>query len=164
MTATDIRMTELTNPDATAQPATRESIGALSTYLLLGALFGIVITKAQVISWFRIQEMFRFQSFHMYGIMATAMATAATGLFIIRRFKLRTAAGTPVSVPAKVMGSGTRYWLGGTIFGLGWSLIGACPGPLLALVGGGVSVFIVAIAFAMIGTWIYGVLRPRLPH
>jgi uncharacterized protein len=164
MTAADIPTTEPTTPDATALTTSRESIGALSTYLVLGALFGIVITKAQVISWFRIQEMFRFQSFHMYGIMATAMATASLGLFIIRRLNLRTSSGELVSVPAKVLGSGTRYWLGGIIFGLGWALIGACPGPLLALLGGGVSVFSVAIASALLGTWSYGVLRPHLPH
>jgi uncharacterized protein len=164
MATADILTPEFTSPDATALAAPREPIGALSTYLVLGALFGIVITKAQVISWFRIQEMFRFQSFHMYGIMATAMATASLGLCIIRRLNLRTSSGELVSVPAKVLGSGTRYWLGGIIFGLGWALIGACPGPLLALLGGGVSVFSVAIASALLGTWSYGVLRPHLPH
>ena len=136
----------------------------LVVYLMLGTLFGIVLMKAQVVSWFRIQEMFRFQSFHMFGVIGTAVVTAAAALQLIRRTGLRTANGQPITIPPKEMGRGTRYWLGGTLFGLGWALVGACPGPLLALLGSGKSVFGVVIASAVGGTWLYGALRPRLPH
>lgn len=138
--------------------------GSVLVYLTLGTLFGVVLMKAQVVSWFRIQEMFRFQSFHMFGVIGTAIATAAIGLQVIRRSGLRAANGQPITIPPKEMGRGTRYWLGGTLFGLGWALVGACPGPLLALLSSGVGVFAVVIASAMAGTWAYGVLRPRLPH
>jgi len=143
---------------------TRNSRRTLLVYLILGVLFGIVVTKAEVISWFRIQEMFRFQSFHMYGIIASAIATAALSLQLIKWLGVRAADGTTIVVPPKVMGSGTRYWLGGTLFGLGWALSGACPGPLFALLGNGVWVIGVTILSAIVGTWTYGALRPRLPH
>ncbi len=142
----------------------RDGVRALVLYGLLGTLFGIVLTKAEVVSWFRIQEMFRFQSVHMYGIIATAVLTAALSLQIIKRFGLRAVNGDAIALPAKVMGRGTRYWLGGAIFGLGWALVGACPGPLLALIGGGASVMIVTLLSAVVGTWAYGVLKPLLLH
>ncbi|MEO5818631.1 MAG: YeeE/YedE thiosulfate transporter family protein [Gemmatimonadaceae bacterium] len=143
---------------------TRDSRRALLVYAVIGVLFGIVVTKAEVISWFRIQEMFRFQSFHMYGIIASAIVTAALSLQIIRRLGAKAADGTPIVVPPKAMGSGTGYWLGGTLFGLGWALSGACPGPLFALLGNGVWVMSVTILSAIVGTWTYGALRPKLPH
>jgi len=133
-------------------------------YLVLGLLFGTVLTQSQVISWFRIQEMFRFESFHMYGIIGSAVAVAALSLFLIRRLGLRTLSGEPIAVPPKVMGKGHRYWIGGMVFGLGWALTGACPGPLIALVGSGTTVYLVAVASAVAGTWAYGVLRQKLPH
>lgn len=136
----------------------------LIPFFFVGILFGIVLTKSEVISWFRIQEMFRFQSFHMYGIIGSAVVTAMIGLQIIRRLKLRSLDGQPIVIPPKKMGKGTRYWAGGTIFGLGWGLIGACPGPLFALLGNGLGVMIVAILSALVGTWCYGALRTRLPH
>jgi uncharacterized membrane protein YedE/YeeE len=136
----------------------------LIPFFFVGILFGIVLTKSEVISWFRIQEMFRFQSFHMYGIIGSAVVTAMIGLQIIRRLKLRSLDGQPIVIPPKTMGTGTRYWAGGTIFGLGWGLIGACPGPLFALLGNGIGVMIVAILSALVGTWCYGALRTRLPH
>ena len=136
----------------------------LPVYLALGIGFGIVLTKSEAVSWYRIQEMFRFQSFHMYGIMGSALAVASLGLWVIRRRGLRSLSGEPIVVPPKVMGSGTRYAVGGTLFGLGWALTGACPGPLMALVGSGVSVMLVTIASAVVGTWTYGALRGRLPH
>jgi uncharacterized protein len=136
----------------------------LIPFFFVGVLFGIVLTKSEVISWFRIQEMFRFQSFHMYGIIGSAVVTAMVGLQIIRRLKLRSLDGQPIVIPPKKMGKGTRYWAGGTIFGLGWGLIGACPGPLFALLGHGIGVISVAILSALIGTWCYGALRTRLPH
>ena len=136
----------------------------LLSYLALGMLFGVVLTKSEVISWFRIQEMFRFQSFHMYGIIGSAIVVAALGLQIIRRLELRSLRGSAIVIPPKAMGSGTRYWLGGTIFGLGWGLVGACPGPLFALLGNGIGVVAVILMSALAGTWAYGVARPRLPH
>jgi uncharacterized membrane protein YedE/YeeE len=142
----------------------RNSRRALLVYAILGVSFGIVATKSEVISWFRIQEMFRFQSFHMYGIIGSAIATAALSLQIIKRLGVKALDGTPIVVPAKVMGSGTRYWLGGMLFGLGWALSGACPGPLFALLGNGVWIMGVTILSAIAGTWAYGALRPRLPH
>jgi uncharacterized protein len=133
-------------------------------YFLVGAAFGAVLMEAEAISWFRIQEMFRFDAFHMYGIMGSAVAVAGLSLLIIRRLELRDGAGDPLSLPPKRLGSGVRYVAGGTIFGLGWALTGACPGPLVALVGGGVPVMFVALVSALAGTWVYGFLRPRLPH
>ncbi|HUQ45323.1 MAG TPA: DUF6691 family protein [Gemmatimonadaceae bacterium] len=142
-----------------SQRATR--IGA---YFTLGVLFGVVLTKSEVISWFRIQEMFRFQAFHMYGIIGSAIVVAAVSLQLIKRSGARALDGQPIVVPPKAMGRGTRYWLGGLIFGLGWALVGACPGPLFALIGGGVSVMTVTLLSAVLGTWVYGALRSRLPH
>jgi uncharacterized membrane protein YedE/YeeE len=133
-------------------------------YLVVGILFGVIITKAEVISWFRIQEMFRFQSFHMFGIFATALPTAILTVQAMKRLGARTIHGDRVVVPPKTMETGTRYWLGGTIFGVGWALTGACPGPQFALLGSGIGVVAVMIVSAMLGTWTYGLLRSRLPH
>ena len=140
------------------------SAPGLPIYLLVGVVFGVVLTKGEAISWFRIQEMFRFQGFHMFGIFATALPTAIAGVQLLKRRWRRTLAGSPVVVPPKHLGSGARYAAGGTIFGLGWALTGACPGPLFALLGSGVTTMAVAIASAMLGTWTYGRLRHRLPH
>jgi uncharacterized protein len=140
----------------------RES--ALLAYLFLGVAFGIVLTKSEVLSWFRIQEMFRFQSFRMYGIIGTAIATAAISIALIKHFRLKDVSGEIISIPLKQLGHGIRYAAGGTIFGLGWALTGACPGPLFALIGTGVSVMIAAVLSALLGTLIYGLLRPRLPQ
>jgi uncharacterized membrane protein YedE/YeeE len=140
------------------------SLRGLAIYLSLGILFGIVLTKSEVISWFRIQEMFRFQAFHMYGIIGSAVVTAALSLQLIKRLGIKSLSGTPIVIPPKEMGSGTRYWLGGTIFGLGWALVGACPGPLFALIGNGVGVALAVLMSAVAGTWVYGAVRPRLPH
>lgn len=135
---------------------------ALIVYFIAGTLFGIVITKAEVISWFRIQEMFRLQGFHMYGVFATAMPTAIITVQAIKRLRLRAASGAPIVIPPKQMG--TRYIAGGMIFGLGWALTGACPGPLFALVGSGATVMLAAIGAALAGTWTYGRFRHALPH
>ena len=146
------------------RPSSAASIRALLAYLALGTLFGIVLTKSEVISWFRIQEMFRFQAFHMYGIIGSAVIVAFIGLQLIRRLGARTIGGAPIVLPPKMLGTGTRYWLGGTLFGLGWALVGACPGPLFALLGNGVAVILVPIASALAGTWVYGAAKGRLPH
>jgi uncharacterized protein len=136
----------------------------LLVYLLLGVAFGFVLTRSEVLSWFRIQEMFRFQAFRMYGIIGSAVVTAAISVALIKRAGLKSISGENISIPAKPLGRGIQYALGGAIFGLGWALTGACPGPLFALIGNGVSVMLVAVVSALAGTWAYGWLRPRLPH
>jgi uncharacterized membrane protein YedE/YeeE len=133
-------------------------------YLLTGIYFGVVITKAEVVSWFRIQEMFRFQSFHMYGIIGSAVLVGAVSVSLIRKAGLRSLFGEEISIAPKTLGRGVRYLAGGTVFGVGWAMTGACPGPLIALVGNGVFVMAVALLSAAFGTWVYGYLRPRLPH
>ena len=141
---------------------------ALLVYGLLGAFLGLVFTKGQVISWFRIYEMFRFESFHMYGIIGSAVATAALSIWLIKRLGLTTVHGEPIELAPKQWGDsrlpGARYWMGGITFGLGWALLGACPGPLVALLGGGVSVMAAALVAALGGTWAYALLRDHLPH
>lgn len=132
-------------------------------FLLVGVLFGIVMTKSEAVSWYRIQEMFRFQSFHMYGIIGSALAVAASFTFIIKKFRITTYNGQPIVFQDKAF-SVQRYLFGGIIFGLGWALSGACPGPMYTLVGNGVTVFLVVVASAIFGTFVYGVLRDKLPH
>lgn len=136
----------------------------LPLYLLLGILFGMVLTRSEVLSWFRIQEMFHFQSFRMYGIIGSAVITAAFSLALLKSLKPRSLSGEAVSVSPKTLGSGIRYAAGGLIFGLGWALTGACPGPLIALIGNGVTVMFAALVSALLGTWAYGWIRPKLPH
>jgi uncharacterized membrane protein YedE/YeeE len=135
-----------------------------AAYLLAGLFFGVVLTKSEAVSWFRIQEMFRFQAFHMFGMIGIALATAAVSLALIRRSGIAALSGEPIAIPPKPLGRGYRYWIGGTLFGIGWAFTGACPGPLFALLGAGVPGMLVAIAGALAGTYLYGVLRPRLPH
>ena len=137
---------------------------ALPVYFLLGILFGITLTKSEVLSWFRIQEMFRFQSPRMYLIIGSAVVVAAASVALLKRLGSKTISGEPIAIPPKTLGLGVRYAVGGTIFGLGWALTGACPAPLFALVGNGVTVMIAAIGGALAGTWLYGLLRLRLPH
>ena len=148
-------------PEIQARTAPRQG---LLVYLLLGIVFGVVLTKSEVVSWFRIQEMFRLQSFHMYGVIGSAWAVAATSVALIRRVRVRALTGEEIAIAPKAFGTGRRYWIGGTIFGLGWALTGACPGPLVALIGSGATVFLVAVLAAVAGTWLYGLLRPHLPH
>jgi uncharacterized protein len=133
------------------------------SYLLIGIFFGIIMTKSEAISWFRIQEMFRFQSFHMYGIITTAVVLGAFFTWAIKNFGLRSFRGNPITFTPKQM-SFPRYLIGGTIFGLGWALTGACPGPMYTLVGNGMTVFLAMIASAILGTLAYGALRHKLPH
>jgi uncharacterized protein len=160
----------LTVSEVAVPPANRERIRGLALYLLLGTLFGITLTKAEVISWFRIQEMFRFDSFHMYGIIASAIAVGAASRLLLQRRTVPDLSASACGSDTGARGSdappdrGYRFWLGGTIFGLGWALTGACPGPLFALIGGGVSVMIVTVISALVGTWAYSSLRSRLPH
>lgn len=130
-------------------------------YLLLGALFGIILTKAEVISWFRIQEMFRLQSFHMYGVIGSAVMTGMISIFLIKRFNVRTIYGEKIKLEDKKFSKGQIY--GGLIFGFGWAMTGACPGPMFAQVGMGATVVIVTILSAIAGTWVYGKFSERLP-
>lgn len=139
------------------------SPGAYLSYLLAGTVFGLVLVKAEVVSWYRIQEMFRFQSFHMYGVIGSAVAVGALSLFLLKRFKVRAYSGETITVPAKAP-TYARYILGGTIFGLGWALTGACPGPIAALIGSGLTVFVVVWLSAVLGTYCYGLVRHKLPH
>ena len=133
-------------------------------YFILGCLFGIVLIKSEAVSWFRIQEMFRFQSFQMYGVIISAVVVAGLSIALLKLAGVPTLAGEAISIPPKTLGKGYRYWIGGTLFGVGWALTGACPGPLFALTGAGMSVYVVAALSALAGTWVYGYVRPHLPH
>lgn len=132
-------------------------------FLVVGMLFGIVMTKSEALSWYRIQEMFRFQAFHMYGIIGTAVVLGVIGVFLIKKFKVRDISGNPIAFYPKEK-SIFRYLLGGTIFGLGWALSGACPGPMVVNLGYGFLSFSIVILFAMVGTFFYGIIKDYLPH
>lgn len=131
-------------------------------YLAVGILFGIAFVKAEIISWFRIQEMFRLQSFHMYGVIGTAVVVGMISVWIIRKKKLKTIFGEPIVFQDKKFTKGQV--IGGLMFGLGWAMTGACPGPLFAQIGSGFLVVAVVLASAIAGTWLYGYFRERLPH
>ncbi|TCK84723.1 YeeE/YedE family protein [Albibacterium bauzanense] len=131
-------------------------------YLLVGSLFGIVFVKSEVVSWFRIQEMFRFQSFHMYGVIGSAVIVGAISVWLIKKYKIKTFSGEPITFSTKKFNKGQIY--GGLIFGLGWGLTGACPGPLFAQIGMGALVVIVILLSAIAGTWVYGKYRDSLSH
>ena len=148
--------------EAVNEQAATESVAANLKYLAVGTLFGIVFVKAEVVSWFRIQEMFRLQAFHMYGVIGTAVAVGMLSVFLIRYFKIRTLAGEEVVIRDKTFHPGQVY--GGLIFGLGWALTGACPGPLFAQIGAGYPAVAVTLASAVAGTWLYGYFRDKLPH
>ncbi len=132
-------------------------------FLLLGIVFGIVMAKSEAISWFRIQEMFRFQAFHMYGIIGTAVTLGVIGVALIKKFKIRDFHGNPILFFPKDK-SIARYLIGGAIFGLGWALSGACPGPMVVNIGYGFLSMIVVFFFAIVGTYLYGVFMKKLPH
>jgi len=132
-------------------------------YSLAGILFGVVMTKSEAVSWFRIQEMFRFESFHMYGIIGTAVILGAAMTFLMKKRKMKTLDGAQVRFKAKE-NSVKRYLIGGTIFGLGWAMTGACPGPMFTLVGHGVWSILIVILSAILGTYVYGRTRGSLPH
>ncbi len=131
-------------------------------YAIAGALFGIVLVKSQVISWFRIQEMFRLQSFHMYGVIGSAVAVGMLSVWLIKRFQVKTIDGEEITFHPKQYNKGNI--IGGLLFGFGWAMTGACPGPLFAQIGTGAGVIFVTILSAIAGTWTYGYFRDRLPH
>ena len=131
-------------------------------FLIAGMLFGIILVKAEVISWFRIQEMFRLESFHMYGVIGSAIVTAMLGVMLIKKMGWRSMNGEEIVIRKKPFNLGNI--IGGLIFGLGWAITGACPGPLFAQIGSGFTVVIVTFISATAGTWVYGLLKDRLPH
>jgi len=131
-------------------------------YMVTGIVFGIVLVKGEIISWFRIQEMFRLQSFHMYGIIGTAVVVGIISVFLIKKFNIKTIYREKVEFRKKKFNKGQIY--GGLLFGFGWALTGACPGPLFAQIGTGVFAVIVVLLSAIAGTWVYGALRNKLPH
>ncbi|MFN3021652.1 DUF6691 family protein [Soonwooa sp.] len=131
-------------------------------FLIAGIFFGIVITKAELISWFRIQEMFRLQSFHMYGVIGSAVVTGMLSVWLIKKFNIKSLDGEPIKIADKKFNKGQIY--GGLIFGFGWAITGACPGPLFAQIGTGALVVTVTLLSAILGTWVYGKFRDQLPH
>lgn len=135
----------------------------LIKFLIAGIVFGIVMAKSEAFSWFRIQEMFRFQSFHMYGIIGVAVVLGVIGVALIKKYQIRDSAGNPIQFYPKDK-SIWRYLLGGTIFGLGWALSGACPGPMVVNIGYGYLTMIIVFFFAIIGTYLYGIVKDKLPH
>lgn len=131
-------------------------------YLVLGIGFGILLVKAEIVSWFRIQEMFRLQSFHMYGIIGSAVVVGVISIWMIKKFNIKTIYGEPIEFHPKSFNKGQIY--GGLLFGLGWAITGACPGPLFAQIGTGATVVTVTLLSAVAGTWVYGYFREKLPH
>jgi len=131
-------------------------------YLFVGLLFGIVFIKAEIISWYRIQEMFRFQSFHMYGVIGSAVVVGIISVLVIKKFNVKTIYGEKVEFHNKKFNKGQI--IGGLLFGFGWAITGACPGPIFAQIGSGITVMIVTLFFAILGTWVYGFFREKLPH
>lgn len=131
-------------------------------YLIAGIFFGIILVKSEVISWFRIQEMFRFQSFHMYGVIGSAIAVGMLSIWLIKKFNIKTIYGEPVELHSKKFNKGNVF--GGLLFGFGWAMTGACPGPLFAQIGTGVLVTSFTLLSAIFGTWVYGLIRNKLPH
>lgn len=131
-------------------------------YVIVGIAFGIVFVKAEIVSWFRIQEMFRLQSFHMYGIIGSAIFVGMISILIIKKFKIKTMYGETIEFHLKEFNKGQIY--GGLLFGFGWAITGACPGPLYAQIGTGASVVVITLLSAIAGTWVYGLLRDKLPH
>lgn len=131
-------------------------------YVIVGIAFGIIFVKAEIVSWFRIQEMFRLESFHMYGVIGSAVATGLISVLLIKNFNIKTISGEEIKFHPKTFNKGQIY--GGLLFGLGWAMTGACPGPLFAQIGTGATVIIVSLLSAIAGTWVYGYFREKLPH
>ncbi len=131
-------------------------------YMFAGILLGILFVKAEIVSWFRIQEMFRLQSFHMYGVIGSAVLVGVVSVFLIKKFKVRTIYGEEIHFPQKAFNKGQIF--GGLMFGLGWAMTGACPGPLFAQIGSGIFAVCATFLSALAGTWLYGLIREKLPH
>jgi uncharacterized membrane protein YedE/YeeE len=154
-----------TNQKGVPGPLATEGRESLGVYFLIGLALGVIFIKSEVASWFRIQEMFRFQGFHMYGVIGSAVAVGSLGVALLKASGARSVRGEPIQFPdEEERKPRPRHALGGTTFGLGWGLVGACPGPMYALAGSGYWPMLVALASAVLGAWAYGWLRPRLPH
>ncbi|MEM7357103.1 MAG: DUF6691 family protein [Acidobacteriota bacterium] len=155
-----------TSTSTTPSQAREYAPWELLAYLLIGTFFGIVLIKSEVVSWFRIQEMFRFHSFHMYGVLGSAVATAALTLWLAGKLGWRSLTGAEIRIAAKRWDEGARhrYWIGGTLFGLGWGLAGTCPGPIYALIGYGAGGALVVLLAALLGTRAYAAILHKLPH
>ena len=154
--------TDMPTMDTQQEETPREP---LFVYVLLGTFLGMIFIKSEVASWFRIQEMFHFHAIHMYGVIGTAIGTGLVSLLLMKRFKVRTVRGEEIHYPGgDEVKPRPQHILGGICFGLGWGLVGACPGPLFALVGSGIPVMLVGLLGAVAGAWAYGLLKPRLPH
>lgn len=138
-------------------------MGKYIKFFVTGIFFGIVLVKSEAVSWYRIFEMFKFQSFHMYGIIGTAVLTGILLIIVSKKLRVKTTEGNDILVPLKEKGF-LRYIIGGSIFGLGWALCGACPGPMYILIGTGAFSMFIVIAAALLGTFVYGVIKDKLPH
>lgn len=175
----NIQSFQATEPELTLTPETDFEVRSLDTmcvnesqlvhpwwhnlkYTFVGILFGIAFVKAEIISWYRIQEMFRLESFHMYGVIGTAVMVGALSVFLIKKFKAKSIYGEEITFHPKKFNKGQIY--GGLLFGFGWALTGACPGPLFAQIGTGATVIFVTLLSAIAGTWTYGYFRDKLPH
>jgi len=158
---TDFEVRSL-DADFNNQQTTKEHWSSYIKYLVVGILFGIILVKTEVISWFRIQEMFRLQSFHMYGVIGSAVITGIISIQIIKRFSIKTLNGEKIALPRKEFSKGQVY--GGLLFGFGWALTGACPGPMFAQIGTGSLVMLIALLSAIAGTWVYGLINEKLPQ
>ena len=151
--------------DETRPVGLEESSESLAVYFGLGVLIGVIFLKAEVASWFRIQEMFRFQAIHMYGVIGSAVAVGTVSIALMKHLGVRTIRGENIEYPTRAAARPrTHHIVGGTLFGLGWGLAGACPGPLFALIGSGLPIMAVVLLGAVGGAWVYGLLRPSLPH
>ncbi len=155
---------EVSSLDSLSQKGSNDSRSGWQylKYLAAGIFFGIILVKSEVISWFRIQEMFRLQSFHMYGVIGSAVAVGIISVAIIKKFKIKTIYGDPVVFYSRPFSKGQI--VGGLLFGFGWALTGACPGPLFAQIGAGTTVVIITLLSAIGGVWVYGWIREKLPH
>lgn len=154
---TQIKGNKLPHPDQSQEP-----FGENLKYIIGGLLFGLVLVKSEVVSWFRIQEMFRFQSFHMYGVIGSAVVTGIISVWILKKFKVKALNGLEISIKPKEFNKGQIF--GGLLFGFGWALTGACPGPIYAQIGAGFLTSIITLLSALLGVWIYGRFRHKLPH
>lgn len=155
-------MKNITEEEGTNHQSTAETFVSNLKYVVIGVFFGIVFVKAEIVSWFRIQEMFRLASIHMYGVIGTAVVVATISTLLIKKFNIKTLAGEEVVFSERPFNKGNIF--GGLLFGFGWALTGACPGPMYGLIGSGFLVFAVALLSAVAGTYVYGLLQDKLPH
>ena len=155
---------EVSSPNLPGQDQSKTPYSLQSNlkFLIIGIFFGIILVKSEVVSWFRIQEMFRFQSFHMYGVIGSAVVVGIISVLLLKKFKIKTINGNPIIFIKRPFSKGQI--IGGLFFGFGWAMTGACPGPIFALIGSGTTVVIITLLSAIAGTWFYGLIREKLPH